>query len=254
VSITRAEVLRRAHSVWPEGKVPYSQSRIHLPDGYRQDCSGFVCMSWGVPLNAPGSWGGLNTVNLVTDGWMHKIDPNDLKPGDAIGLCGPGTGGNDGHIQLFTAWYNTDPNNSDYWCLEQFGGTSGPQRRLHHWPSNYKAYRYKDIIDDPVSPAPTSSPQPRAFPLSYPPNVYGLLTGPSWMHGGYYANEQSVIADIQRHLISAGCVSGISNISSGWVDGKYGSHTMDAVKVFQRRHNLEDDGLVGPRTWAALMR
>jgi peptidoglycan hydrolase-like protein with peptidoglycan-binding domain len=50
------------------------------------------------------------------------------------------------------------------------------------------------------------------------------------------------------------CVPGISNISSGWVDGKYGSHTMDAVKVFQRRHNLEDDGLVGPRTWAALMR
>ncbi len=148
MTITRAEVLHRAETVWPMGGVPYSQSTIHRPDGYRADCSGYVSACWAIPLDAPGSWGGMNTVSLVTDGWMREINPNDLRPGDAIGLCGPGTAGNDGHVQLFTGWYNTDPNDSRYWCLEQTGGRSGPHKTLHDWPAGYRAYRYRDIVDD----------------------------------------------------------------------------------------------------------
>jgi hypothetical protein len=35
-------------------------------------------------------------------------------------------------------------------------------------------------------------------------------------------------------------------------DGFFGDGTDSAVKAFQRAHDLDDDGIVGPRTWAAL--
>lgn len=36
-------------------------------------------------------------------------------------------------------------------------------------------------------------------------------------------------------------------------DGLFGQGTEDLVKRFQREHGLDDDGVVGPRTWAALL-
>lgn len=36
-------------------------------------------------------------------------------------------------------------------------------------------------------------------------------------------------------------------------DSWYGAETEDAVKAFQRDHQLVDDGIVGPKTWAAIM-
>jgi len=38
----------------------------------------------------------------------------------------------------------------------------------------------------------------------------------------------------------------------GPVDGHFGETTEEAVKNFQRELNLEDDGIVGPDTWAML--
>src|SRR5262245_65746166 len=37
------------------------------------------------------------------------------------------------------------------------------------------------------------------------------------------------------------------------VDGLFGRDTESAVKQFQREHHLDDDGVVGPLTWAALL-
>lgn len=37
------------------------------------------------------------------------------------------------------------------------------------------------------------------------------------------------------------------------LDGRFGRNTEDAVKRFQRAHGLDDDGVVGPITWAALL-
>ena len=36
------------------------------------------------------------------------------------------------------------------------------------------------------------------------------------------------------------------------IDGIFGIGTLSAVKSFQKRHNLEVDGIVGPKTWAEL--
>ena len=37
------------------------------------------------------------------------------------------------------------------------------------------------------------------------------------------------------------------------VDGLFGRNTESAIKRFQREQGLDDDGVVGPRTWAALL-
>jgi N-acetylmuramoyl-L-alanine amidase len=38
------------------------------------------------------------------------------------------------------------------------------------------------------------------------------------------------------------------------VDGLFGLETKNAVQAFQRQEHLVDDGIVGPRTWSALLR
>lgn len=136
--------MSRAGTIWDPGTVPYSQSTLHQPDGYRQDCSGYVSMCWMLPLNQ--SWGGESTVTLVTEGWMTEISRSELLPGDAIGLCGPGTAGNAGHIQLVEKF---DAATGLLTIWEQAGGTMGPIRRsIRQWPSGYKAYRFKGITND----------------------------------------------------------------------------------------------------------
>ena len=37
------------------------------------------------------------------------------------------------------------------------------------------------------------------------------------------------------------------------IDGDFGKDTLAAVKAFQQDHNLETDGIVGPKTWATLL-
>jgi hypothetical protein len=50
----------------------------------------------------------------------------------------------------------------------------------------------------------------------------------------------------QEHLISAGYRVG--------VDGGFGSATQTAVEQFQTAHGLTADGIIGPQTWAILLR
>lgn len=144
--ITRAEILWRATHLWAVGSVPYSQSSL-ASNGYRQDCSGFVSMCWALDTNAFG-WGGGTTVTLVTSGVMGEIPRADCQPGDAVGICGPGTGGDAGHVVLFDCWYNNDPNDDRFWVWEQAGGTSGPLHRVWNFANmgaEWRAWRYKNI-------------------------------------------------------------------------------------------------------------
>jgi hypothetical protein len=169
-----AVVLQRAGTVWTPGTVPYSQSTLHMPDGYRQDCSGYVSMCWTIPLHAPGSWGGMNTVNLVTDRVMTEIPISDLQPGDAIGLCGPGTAGDDGHIQLVEAVTATG-----LVIWEQAGGVRGPVRRTIKRPTpGYKAYRYQGIADGPTT---VEDDMPKFFRVDQDGRM-GVTDGPTWYH------------------------------------------------------------------------
>jgi hypothetical protein len=51
---------------------------------------------------------------------------------------------------------------------------------------------------------------------------------------------------IQEHLVSAG--------EPDMIDGRFGPSTVAAVEAFQTAHGLLADGIVGPETWAALLR
>src|ERR1700753_4275184 len=51
---------------------------------------------------------------------------------------------------------------------------------------------------------------------------------------------------MQEHLVSAGYPIQIS--------GDYGYHTLLDVEAFQTAHGLGADGIIGPPTWAALLR
>jgi hypothetical protein len=142
MTISRSEVIRRAATIWPLGQVPYSQTTIRNP-GYRTDCSGYVALCLDLPGPGP------NTVSLVTDGYIHEITPGELLPGDLVGRCGPGTGGDAGHVVVFDRW---DQGHVTYWAYEFHGGPQlGPEHSLIHYPyyglDGYLAYRYKEIAD-----------------------------------------------------------------------------------------------------------
>jgi len=53
------------------------------------------------------------------------------------------------------------------------------------------------------------------------------------------------VKDLQRSLASLG-------YAPGKIDGVYGTKTTDAVKSFQKAEGLVEDGVVGPKTLAAL--
>jgi hypothetical protein len=55
------------------------------------------------------------------------------------------------------------------------------------------------------------------------------------------------VATLQRLLNSLGHNSGV-------VDGEFGPKTLAAVKSFQRAEGLGVDGVVGPKTWTALLK
>ncbi|MFD5145207.1 hypothetical protein [Streptomyces sp. NPDC058401] len=154
--ITRDEILLRAQH-WVDLNVYYNQDDSHPDlDGrhYRTDCSGFVSMALHL------SW----SPSTVT---LHEVlDPiawEDLKPGDAVGTLGPGTGGDAGHVVLFAGWANHE--HTRFFTMEEMGGAGSVR---YERPINYttsggqftaKPYRYKRVAEAPshhaVSPAET---------------------------------------------------------------------------------------------------
>ena len=60
------------------------------------------------------------------------------------------------------------------------------------------------------------------------------------------------VIDLQETLVSLGYDLGSYGPEGNGIDGKYGKRTEDAVRAFQRKHGLKEDGIVGAETWAAL--
>lgn len=114
-----SSAIARAQS-WVEAHVPYSQSSYFTNQygTYRQDCSGYVSMAWGLPAS-------MTTYSLPTV--SHPIAKDDLRAGDI--LLKPG------HTLIFDRW--ASPERADYWAYEeQHTGTVA----VHHvvpypyWP------------------------------------------------------------------------------------------------------------------------
>ena len=142
--ITRDEIMRRATMApWEPETVEYDMGvSPEFPTG--ADCSAYVTWCW----NARGDF---NTETLVSSGLMYEIPFDSALQGDAMGHCGPGTSGANGHIQLFDKWLNDDPNDSHYYCWQQNGVGLGPHYDLVDMESNYKAYRFTGVNESTES-------------------------------------------------------------------------------------------------------
>ncbi|MFB7662764.1 peptidoglycan-binding protein [Kitasatospora sp. NPDC056138] len=132
---SRSAILDRAQS-WVDQQVPYSMSGF-WSDGYRQDCSGFVSMAWGL--------GSSQTTWTLPD-FADRIAKNDLQPGDALIFNDPDHPQGGSHIALFAGW--ADSSRTTYLAFEQ----TRPNTRKRSTPyaywshaDGYLPYRYRGL-------------------------------------------------------------------------------------------------------------
>jgi len=118
-------------AIWARDRVPYNQGATH--DGYREDCSGYVSMAWG--LSKPG----YTTFTLPEV--SHAISKADLKHGDILLNRAE-------HVVLFGGW--TDASHSHYVAYEETRPGEGTVKRVTPYPywyqtSSFLPYRYNHI-------------------------------------------------------------------------------------------------------------
>lgn len=104
--------------------------------------------------------------------------------------------------------------------------------------------RQAQLIPDPTGrnegpTVPTENAAPAKFnPLArYSPSPAPMLKSGS---------QGAVVTEVQTVLKDRG-------LYKGGIDGVYGSQTRSAVIAFQQSRNLSPDGIVGPRTWEAMI-
>ncbi|QKW19889.1 VCBS repeat-containing protein [Kitasatospora sp. NA04385] len=151
--ITRSEVIQRAQ-YWLGKSITYNQGGSY-PDSsgryYRTDCGGYVDMAWHLA-------DGPNTQGLAGSAYTTQISRSDLKAGDILDSFYD-------HVILFEKWDDAAHTTFSYYS---FGSTpvkhvTGVSINAAYFDSHpngdYKAYRYKNIVDDapsgPVRPART---------------------------------------------------------------------------------------------------
>ena len=87
----------------------------------------------------------------------------------------------------------------------------------------------------PTTTTPTTTTPTTTTPTTLPPEGVTLRRG----------DESEAVSQLQAALVELG-------YSTGGVDGKFGPATEQAVREFQSSSGLEDDGVAGPATLAAL--
>jgi hypothetical protein len=128
--VSRSTILSRGQT-WVDAHVPYNQGATY--GGYREDCSGFVSMTW--ELSKPG----LTTRTLGSV--SHRISKDDLAPGDVLLDAAE-------HVVLFAGW--ADGSKSHYISMEETRPGEGTVKRTTPYPYWYNTaafipYRYNNV-------------------------------------------------------------------------------------------------------------
>ena len=120
---------------------------------------------------------------------------------------------------------------------------------VHRWfankacPGDYLYNRHGDIanrVNAMLNAGTPVSDDPEPIPIPYNELVYGK----SLLKKG---KKGDAVKTLQIILISLGY-----DLGKWGADGSFGGCTEQAVKKFQNDHNLDDDGVVGPLTYAEL--
>ncbi|WP_441251625.1 peptidoglycan-binding protein [Kitasatospora sp. McL0602] len=132
---TRAEILARAQR-WVDQQVPYSMSS-YWSDGYRQDCSGFISMAWGL--------GSSQTTWTLPD-YADRIARSELQPGDILVYNNPDSPQGGSHTVLFGGWQ--DAAHTQYLAYEQTRPNTRKRATPYAYWSHadaYVPYRYRGL-------------------------------------------------------------------------------------------------------------
>ncbi|WP_367322838.1 peptidoglycan-binding protein [Streptomyces sp. HUAS ZL42] len=237
---TRAEIINRARA-WVEAKVPYGM-RAYWPDGYRQDCSGFVSMAWNLPGN---EWTG----TLVQYG--ERITKEMLQPGDILLFHNPANPREGSHVVIFGGW--TDYTHTYYIAYEETPPHARRQATPYaYWShsDSYVAYRYKGLAADTAGANPG---QGGAAGRPQPDAGTGTVTAryPGAAHFGPGANNQYVTL-LGRRLVERGA----GRYYTSGPGPRWSEADRRATRAFQLAQGWRGaaaDGMPGPRTWALLM-
>ncbi|WP_380277690.1 peptidoglycan-binding protein [Kitasatospora purpeofusca] len=133
--VTRAQIIERAQR-WVDQKVPYSMSR-YWSDGYRQDCSGFVSMAWGL---------GSSQTTWTLPNFAERITKADLQPGDILVYNNAASPQSGSHVTIFGGW--TDSTRTRYVAYEQTSPSTLKRSTPYAYWNNsasYVPYRYKGL-------------------------------------------------------------------------------------------------------------
>ncbi len=151
-TIARDECVALLHSV-ELYSILYGQNYIAAATDRRADCSGWQSYGWGLPKTGPGTYlNAFTTQSMWEQGVIREIPRADLRPGDAIGYCGPGTAnGGGGHIAPFLEAAGARVRVIDH------GSGMGPKDRWVTWdgdstgwlaPGKCKAWRYVGMLEE----------------------------------------------------------------------------------------------------------
>lgn len=190
------------------------------------DCSGLF--DWAFrELNGIDIYHGSNTIwnkYCTAKGELKKgkrTDGKELKPGTAIFTHNTNTDVR-GHIGLYIG---------DGWVIEASGTINGVIKSkitISKWVEwgELKGVNYEaapaDVITDPEENM-----------------TYGTIRR---------GDKGPVVKYAQQLLMKAGY-----DLPKFGADGQYGAETVAAVKAFQKKNGLSQDGIIGPRTWAKLL-
>lgn len=218
---SRAAILDRARK-WVEAKVPYNMNK-YWKDGYRQDCSGFVSMAWGLPGN---EWTG----SLAQYG--TRITKAQLQPGDMLLFHNPADPEKGSHVTIFGGW--TDASRTRYIAYEQTRpGTRVQSTPYAYWShsSSYVAYRYRAVSGGSSGASATTK-----FP------------GAKYFGPG---RNNAYVTRLGEMLVERGGKR-YYRVGPG---PKWSEADRNATRAFQRAQGWRGeaaDGIPGPTTWSYL--
>ncbi|MET9498878.1 peptidoglycan-binding protein [Streptomyces sp. NPDC006552] len=225
---TRAAIIQRAQT-WVEAKVPYAMNK-YWKDGYRQDCSGYVSMAWGLPGN---EWTG-SLAKFAT-----RITKAGLEPGDILLFHNPKNPEKGSHVTIFGGW--TDHTRNSYFAYEQTRpGARRQSTPYAYWTnsSRYVPYRYKGVGAGGAAGAQAPGPAPATrFPgaTSFGPGA-----------------ENTYVTRLGELLVERG---GKRFYRQG-PGPRWSEADRRATAAFQRAQGWsgrDADGLPGPTTWSYLL-
>ncbi|GAA2234188.1 peptidoglycan-binding protein [Streptomyces nogalater] len=225
---TRTDIIKRAKT-WVDAKVPYSMTSF-WSDGYRQDCSGYVSMAWGLPNN---EWtGSLGQFGV-------KITKGELQPGDILLFHNPDNPEKGSHVVIFGGW--TDDTHTTYTAYEQTPPHARRQATPYAYWSNsakYVPYRYKGL---PQGAAGAQAAGEAKTAVPYP--------GASFFGPGA---DNAYVTRLGRMLIARGAAAYYAS-GPGPVWGETDRRATQAFQRAQGWTGAEADGLPGRTTWELLV-